>query len=40
MLLAVGDGGIYQGSIFRLLGSGENEGGVGRSILGLVFANG
>lgn len=40
LLLAVGDGSIYQLGVFGLLRGGQNERGVGGGILGLVFANG
>lgn len=38
--LAVLDSGVNQLGVFGLLGCGEDEGGVGGGILGLVFANG
>ncbi len=40
MRLAVLNGNVDQLGIFSLLGCGENEGGVGGGILGLVFADG
>lgn len=40
LLLAVGDGSINEGGILGLLGSGQEQGGVGGGILGLVLANG
>jgi len=40
MSLAVLNSNINQLGIFGLLGCGENEGGVGGGILGLVFADG
>ena len=40
LLLGVGDGDVHQGSVLGLLGSGQDEGGVGGGILGLVLANG
>ena len=39
MILAVGHSNIYEGGVFWLLGSGQDEGWVGRSILRLVLAN-
>lgn len=40
MLLAVLDSGVDQFGVFGLLGSREDQGGVGSGILGLVLANG
>lgn len=40
MLLAILDSGVNQLGVFRLLGSREDQGGVGGGILGLVLANG
>lgn len=37
--LAVGNGGVDQGGILGLLGSGQDQGGVGGGILGLVLAD-
>ena len=40
VLLAVGDGSVDESGVLGLLGSGEDQGGVGGGILGLVLANG
>ena len=40
LLLALLDGGVDQAGIFGLLGRGQDEGGVGGGILGLVLADG
>lgn len=40
VLLTVGDGSVDQGSILRLLGGSQDQGGVGGGILGLVLADG
>lgn len=40
LLLAIGDGSIYQLGVLGLLGGGQDERGVGGGILRLVFANG
>ena len=40
VLLAIGDSNIDQGGILGLLGSGQDQGGVGGGILGLVLADG
>lgn len=40
LLLAVGDGSIYQLGVLGLLGGGQDERRVGGGILGLVLANG
>ena len=40
ILLTVGNGSVDESSVLGLLGSGENQGGVGGGILGLVLANG
>jgi hypothetical protein len=40
VLLAVGDSLVDELGVLGLLGGGEDEGGVGGGILGLVFANG
>ena len=37
--LTVGNGGIDQSSVLRLLGSSQDQGGVGGGILGLVLAD-
>lgn len=39
LLLAVGNSGVDQRSVLGLLGGGEDEGGVGGGILGLVLAD-
>lgn len=38
--LTVGNGGIDQSGVLRLLGSSQDQGGVGGGILGLVLADG
>jgi hypothetical protein len=40
LLLAVGDGSVYQLGVLGLLGGGQDERRVGGGILGLVLANG
>lgn len=40
LLLALLDGGLNQAGVFGLLGSGQDEGGVGGGILRLVLADG
>lgn len=40
LLLAVGNSGIDQGGVLGLLGSSQDQGGVGSGILGLVLADG
>lgn len=40
VLLTVSDGSVDESGVLGLLGSGENQGGVGGGILGLVLANG
>jgi hypothetical protein len=40
LLLTVGNGSVDEGSVFGLLGSSQDQGGVGGGILGLVLANG
>lgn len=39
-LLAVRNSGIDEAGVFRLLGRGQDQGGVGGGVLGLVFADG
>jgi hypothetical protein len=40
LLLTVGNGSVDEGGVLGLLGSSQDQGGVGGGILGLVLANG
>lgn len=40
LILARSDGGVDEAGVFGLLGSSQNQGGVGGGILGLVLADG